>query len=240
MKSEDRRSLYLIGIGPGDPELLTLKSVRLIKSCDVLFVPVRKKASTESIALNIVKTVVDLRNKQIVFLHFPMVKGAQKMLSELTPAAGAIQKELSEGQSGVFITLGCSTIYSTAGNLFLALKEKHITMHFVPGVSSINGAAASSGRPLVFSEDKLAILSATYTMDQIESCMDGFESVVLMKAHSCMDAIIQLIAKKGLLKTSFIVERATTSEEKIHCMADIPAGYRPHYMSTVCIKTSIR
>lgn len=240
MKFETKRNLFFVGVGPGDPELLTLKSVRLIKSCDVLFVPVRKKASTESIALNIVKKVIDLRNKQVVFLHFPMVKGSQKMLSELAPAAEAIQKELLEGQIGVFITLGCSTIYSTAGNLFLALKDKHIAMHFVPGVSSINGAAASSGKPLVFSEEKLAILPTTYSIDQIESCINGFQTVVLMKAHSCMDAIVQLIAQKGLLETSFIMEKATTSEESIYCMADIPSGYRPHYMSTVFIKTSIK
>jgi precorrin-2 C(20)-methyltransferase len=240
MKSKDERSLYFIGLGPGDPELLTLKSVRLIKSCDVLFVPVRKQNSTRSMALNIVNQAMDLKNKRIVFLHFPMVKGSQNMLSELAPAVETIQKELLEAEIGVFITLGCSTVYSTAGNLFLALKDKHIAMHFVPGVSSVNGVAASSGRPLVFSEEKLAILPATYTMDQIESFMDGFETVVLMKAHSSMDAIIQLIAKKGLLKTSLIVEKATTSEESIHCMADIPSGYRPHYMSTVFIKTSIK
>jgi precorrin-2/cobalt-factor-2 C20-methyltransferase len=237
MKSENKRNLFFIGVGPGDPELLTLKSIRLIKACNVLFVPVRKQNSTRSMALNIVNQAMDLKNKRIVFLHFPMVKGSQNMLSELAPAVETIQKELLEGETGVFITLGCSTIYSTAGNLFLALKDKHIPMHFVPGVSSINGAAASSGKPLVFSEEKLAILPTTYSMDRIESFINDFETVVLMKAHSCMDAIMQLIVQKGLLKTSFIVEKATTSEERIHCMADMPAGYRPHYMSTVFIKT---
>lgn len=147
MKSENKRNLFFIGVGPGDPELLTLKSIRLIRACDVLF---------------------------------------------------------------------------------------------VPGVSSINGAAASSGKPLVFSEEKLAILPTTYSIGQIESFINDFETVVLMKAHSCMDAIMQLIVQKGLLKTSFIVEKATMTEERIHCMADIPAGYRAHYMSTVFIKTSIK
>ncbi len=236
MKTEKQRHLFFIGLGPGDPELLTMKSVRLIKTCDVLFVPVSKKTSTESMALNIIKESIDLENMRIVFLHFPMVKGAQKILAALAPAAEEVQKALFDGESGVFITLGCSTIYSTAGNLFLALQDTGIAMHFVPGVSSINGTAASSGIPLVFSEEKLAILPATYSMDQIESCMDDFETVVLMKAHSSMDKIMDLITQKGLLKTSVIVEKATTSEESVLCMADIPDGYRPHYMSTIIIR----
>lgn len=236
MKNTKQRSLFFVGVGPGDPELLTLKSIRLIKSCDVLFVPVRKKESTRSLALNIVKQAVDLKDKRTVFLHFPMVKGARNMLSKLAPSVEAIQAELSEGESGVFITLGCSTVYSTGGNLFLALKDKPVDMRFVPGVSSINGAAASSGMPLVFSEEKLAVLPTTYSMDQIESCLDHFETVVLMKAHSCMDEIMRLIVQKGLLKASFMVEKATTDEEKIHCLADMPNEYKPHYMSTIIIR----
>ena len=236
MKTEKQRTLFFVGLGPGDPELLTIKSVRLIRSCDVLFVPVHKKDSTESIALDIVKDNIDLKGKRIVSLHFPMVKGAQKILAASAPAAEAVQHELSECESGVFITLGCSTIYSTAGNLFLALQDRGIAMHFIPGVSSISGTAASSGKPLVFSEEKMAVLPATYSMAQMEFCMDAFETVVLMKAHSSMNVIIELLTRKGLLKTSYLVERATTSEEIVRCMADIPVGYRPHYMSTIVIR----
>ncbi|MFH2043566.1 MAG: precorrin-2 C(20)-methyltransferase [Pseudomonadota bacterium] len=239
MKNEKQRNLYFVGLGPGDPELLTVKSIRLIKECDVLFVPVRKINSTESMALNIISDSIDLKNKRIVFLHFPMVKGAQNILDAMEPAAQSVQEQLKENESGVFITLGCSTIYSTAGNLFLVLCDKDISMHFVPGVSSISGSAASSGIPLVYSEEKLAILPATYSMDQIESCLDVFETVVLMKAHSSMDMILELVAKKGLLKSSFVVEKATSNEEKVRFMSDICAGYRPHYMSTVIIKKNI-
>ncbi|MBU0991462.1 MAG: precorrin-2 C(20)-methyltransferase [Proteobacteria bacterium] len=236
MNLRKQPKLFFIGVGPGDPELLTLKAVRLIKSCDVLFVPVRKKDSTRSIALNIVNQAMDLKDKRVVYLHFPMVKGSEKMLSALSPAALTLQEELSEGETGVFITLGCSTIYSTGGNLFLALQDKDIAMHFVPGVSSISGTAASSGMPLVFSEEKLAILPTTYSMDQIESCINNFETVVLMKAHSCMDAIMKLIKQKGLLDTSFMVEKATSEAEVIHCLRDMPDGYQPHYMSTIIIR----
>ncbi len=236
----DRTSpqLFFIGIGPGDPELITLKAVRLIDSCDILFVPVRKKDSTRSIALNIVKQAMDLEGKRIVFLHFPMIKGAQKMLAELTPAVETIQKKLTDGKKGAFITLGCSTIYSTGGNLFLALEDASIKTHFIPGVSAINATAAVSGQPLIFSEEKLAILPATYSLGEIEHCLDHFHTVVLMKAHSYLKEIKTLLDRKGLLATSVIVEKASANKEAIHCLAEVPAEYSPHYMSTIIIRNN--
>jgi precorrin-2/cobalt-factor-2 C20-methyltransferase len=231
-----KRDLYFIGIGPGDPELLTLKAVRLIKECDVLFFPAGKKTKGDSIALKIVGDIIDIDKKQISFLHFPMVKGAEKIVSAAEPSAEVIDKELSEDKTGVFITVGCSTIYSTAGNLFVTLKNKDINIHFIPGISSINATASAAGFPLVYSEEKLAVLPATYSRDRIESCIDDFETVVLMKVHSSIEIIRELLDKKDFLNTSFLVERATTGEEKVLCMSDIPEGYKPHYMSSLLIK----
>ena len=236
MSINKQRNLYFVGVGPGDPDLLTLKAIQLIKTCDVLFVPVRKKGTTRSMALNVVKGAIDLESKKIVFLPFPMVKGADNILSKLAPALELVNQELHEGETGVFITLGCSTIYSTAANLFRLLQGKDIAMHFVPGVSAISGTAAAFDTPLVYSEEKLVVLPTTYAKDQIEHCIDAFDAVVLMKVHSSIDEISMLINKKGLLKSSFIVEKATTGEERMHSLDELPEGYRPHYMSTVIIR----
>ncbi len=232
---KNKRNLYFIGIGPGDPELLTLKAVRLIKECDVLFFPAGRKLSEDSIAIKIVGDIVNLDEKRVNLLHFPMVKGADKIISAAEPSAKIIDNELSTGETGVFITIGCSTIYSTAGNLFASMNHMDIDIHFVPGVSSINAAAAAAGVPLVYSEDKFAVIPATYSMDKIESYIDMFETIVLMKAHSNMGMIGEMLNKKGLAESSYIVERATTSEEKLLRIPDLPSGYKPHYMSLVII-----
>ena len=233
---KNNRNLYFIGIGPGDPELLTLKAVRLIKECDILFFPAGKKSSDDSIAMKIIGDIIDIDKKRISFLHFPMVKGADNIAYAAEPSAEIIDKELAEGETGVFITVGCSTIFSTAGNLFLSLKGKEMNIHFVPGISSINATASSAGFPLVYSEEKLAVLPATYSRDKIESCIDNFESVVLMKVHSSINLIKEMLDNKNLSETSYIVERATTDEEKVIRISDLPDGYKPHYMSTVIIK----
>ena len=233
---KNNRDLYFIGIGPGDPELLTLKAVRLIKECDILFFPAGKKSKEDSIALKIIGDIIDLEKKRVHFLHFPMVKGADKIISAAEPSAEIIDNELAEGETGVFITVGCSTIYSTAGNLFISMANRDINIHFIPGVSSINATASASGIPMVYSEEKLAVIPTTYSMDSIETYIDMFETVVLMKAHSNIGTIRELLNKKGLSETSYIVERATTSEEKVFRISDIPPDYKPHYMSTVLIK----
>ncbi len=233
---KNKRNLYFIGIGPGDPELLTLKAVRLIQECDVLFFPAGKKSSDDSIAMKIVGDIIDLKKKRVHFLHFPMVKGADKIISAAEPSAEIIDNELAEGETGVFITVGCSTIYSTAGNLFVSMGNRDIDIHFIPGVSSINATASASGIPMVYSEEKLAVIPATYAIDNIETYIDIFETVVLMKAHSSIGPIRALLDKKGLSETSYIVERASTSEEKVFRISDIPQDYKPHYMSTVLIK----
>ncbi len=233
------RRLYFIGIGPGDPELLTLKAVRLLKECDVLFFPAGKRSSDESIALKIIGRIIDLDKKRIHFLHFPMVKGADKIISAAEPCAKMIDSELSQDETGAFITIGCSTIYSTAGNMFASMIKRDIDIFFVPGVSSINATASSTGTPLVFSEEKLAVIPATYSMDMIESAIDMFETIVLMKAHTNIKIIRDILIKRGLSDSSYIVERATTEDEKVLRISDMPHDYKPHYMSSVLIKKNI-
>jgi precorrin-2/cobalt-factor-2 C20-methyltransferase len=230
------RKLYFIGIGPGDPELLTLKAVRLIKECDVLFFPAGKKSSNDSIALKIIGDLIDLDKKRVHFLHFPMVKGADKIISAAEPSVGIIDEQLAEGETGVFITVGCSTVYSTAGNMFVSMKKRDMDIFFVPGVSSINATASAAGTPMIYSEEKLAVIPTTYSIDKIETYIDMFETLVLMKAHSSIGIIRELLDKKGLSETSFIVERATTEEEKVFRISDLPSDFKPHYMSTVLIK----
>jgi precorrin-2/cobalt-factor-2 C20-methyltransferase len=236
---KNNRKLFFIGIGPGDPELLTLKAVRLIKGCDVLFFPAGKRSSDESIALKIIDSIIDLDKKRVHFLHFPMVKGADNIIEAAGPCARIIDNELDSNETGAFITIGCSTIYSTAGNMFASMADKDIDISFVPGVSSINATAASANIPLIFSEERLAVIPATYSMDMIESAIDMFETIVLMKANTNIGRIRDIIIKKGLAETSYIIERATTGDEKVFRIQDIPVDYKPHYMSSVLIKKKI-
>ncbi len=233
--SENNPVLYLVGIGPGDPELMTIKASRLIKDCDVIFVPAKKKDVKKSNALDIIEKVVEIAGKKIVFLHFPMVKGEANMWPYFETAAEDVKKNLLKGQSGVFITIGCSTVYSTPGNLYRVLCGGDIDIRFVPGVSSINASAAAVGQPLVYSEESLVVLPATYTAEQIETFVESFDKLFLMKAHSSLDLIVKTLREKGLGDSSYLVEKATNKDERITRISDISPGYRPNYMSSVIV-----
>src|SRR3990172_8084462 len=97
--------LYGIGVGPGDPELLTLKAVRVLKEADVIAVP-KSKEESDSIALSIVKGAVDLTNKETIELMFPMTKDKEALTKAREGAANALCERLKEGKDVACITLG--------------------------------------------------------------------------------------------------------------------------------------
>lgn len=145
--------LYVVGVGPGDPELLTLKGARILNQAGCICVPKGKEEGT-SLALSIVERVVDLTGKEIVEAYFPMVKTAgiqsdDQLGSQWAGAVAAIVDRLDRGIDTAFITIGDPGIYST----FFYIRERLLAerpglfIEIVPGISSINASAALTGFP---------------------------------------------------------------------------------------------
>ena len=106
-----RGKLYSVGIGPGDPELMTLKAVRLLKECDVVALP--KGDGDIMTAKNIVNQIVNIDEKEQVVIYMPMTKDRDALAKAHQEGADTITKLLDEGKNVVFITLGCPTVYAT-------------------------------------------------------------------------------------------------------------------------------
>lgn len=215
-------TIYAVGIGPGDPELLTLKAVRVIGSCPVLCVP-KGREEGASLALSIVRQAVALDGKEIMEVHFPMRKGSQR--EALRPAAREIVGVLAQGRDVAFPTLGDPAIYSTFFHLLDAVHQvdEGVRAEIVPGVSSFTAAAARAGLSLALSGERLAVVPATY-LRELRRFFAEFDAVVLMKVHRVLDEVRAALAAEGLLDRALYVARAGRADELIKPVAAVTAG----------------
>lgn len=215
--------LYVIGVGPGDPELLTLKAIRILKEVPCICVP-KGKEEGSSLALSIIKKAINIEDKEIIEAHFPMKKTRSVSSSDTIDIQEKwhetitnISNKLSRGIDMAFITLGDPTIYSTFFYLFNRLLSTHkdLNLEIIPGISSINASASKAKISLGLADDKIAIIPATYSIDKLGEIIQKFDTIVLMKVHRVFDKIIELIKEMDLLKNTVYIKRAAMEDERI-------------------------
>lgn len=227
-------TLYVIGVGPGDPELLTLKAVRILKEVRCICVP-KGREEGSSLALSIVTKALNLDDKEIIEAHFPMKKikregqGAgvrSQEKKELAPdceldtkwqeTIETVYSRLNKGIDTAFITIGDPTIYSTFFYLYDKLlgMNPELNIEIIPGVSSITTAAARAGLSLGLADEKIAILPATY-VDDLREILKEFDTVVLMKVHKVFDKMLTALSALNLLNKAVYVSRAGMEDERI-------------------------
>jgi precorrin-2/cobalt-factor-2 C20-methyltransferase len=220
--------LYVVGIGPGDPELMTLKAVRVLKEVPCIFVP-KGREEGSSLALSIVQKMLNLDGKEIIEAYFPMVKTAsiaecgarsaeekQELDAKWNQSVDAVLAQLNKGRDAAFITIGDPAIYSTFFYLYDRLLERKpsLTIEIVPGISSINAAAARAGLSLGLGNDKIAILPANY-LDSLEETLKKYDTVVLMKVSKVFDTVRDTLCRMNLADAATYVARAGMEDERI-------------------------
>ncbi len=213
--------LFVIGVGPGDPELLTLKAVSILKQVPCIVVP-KGREEGSSLALSIVRRVLPLDGKEIVEAHFPMVKTASnaelnhELDAKWHETVEAVLNRVDRGLDVAFITIGDPGIYSTYFYLHDRLLERKpsLTIEIVPGISSINASAARAGHSLGLGNDKIAILPANY-MDNLEETLEKFDTVVLMKVSKVFGAVRDILVRMGLAAGATYIVRAGMDDERI-------------------------
>ena len=185
--------LFGTGIGPGDPELMTLKAVRLIRENDTIAVPGEKPE--ESIAYQIaVQAVPELAEKELVAIPMPMTKNAKELEENHRRGAEKIEELLDAGKNVVFLTLGDPTVYSTYLYVHRRVLEDGYDARIVSGVTSFCAAAASLSEGLVENSEELHVIPASY---QIEDALELSGTKVLMKAGKKMPAVKQFLKEKN-------------------------------------------
>lgn len=207
-------TFYGIGVGPGDPELLTVKAVKAIQKVDVLIAPKTEKKDG-SVALSIAKPYLK-PSVQIVYQTFPMVK---KFLDE-PPKEWQDNKQvilnfLQEGKNVGFLTLGDAMFYSTYIYIFRLLQKENISIETIPGIPAFVAIGSHLGYPIVEGNDILSIIPATADLKKIQTALKTADNVVLMKVYKNFSEIVDLL-QENHFDTSVMVSRCgLPDEEKI-------------------------
>ena len=213
---------YGVGVGPGDPEYMTLKAIRLIRENDVIAVP--GKVAKDAVAYKIAAAVVpELADKELVPIYMPMVKDRELIDAEHKKAAKLVESYLDQGRNVVYITLGDSTIYCTFSYIQHYLEADGYPVELVAGIPSFCAAAARLNTPLTEWDEPLHVLPAVHKLED-DLALGG--NYVLMKSASQMAKVKDMLRRSG--RKAVMAENCTMENEKLYRSIDeIPddAGY---------------
>jgi precorrin-2/cobalt-factor-2 C20-methyltransferase len=218
-------TLYGIGVGPGDPELLTLKAFRLLQSVPV--VAYQSATDRESVARSIVAPY--LTGKQIeVCFHFPRALDPEAAHELYTQAIAPIVSHLAAGRDVVVLCVGDPLFYGSFMYLFTRLADRFAT-EIVPGVSSPMGAAAAIGTPICYQNDIFSVLSATLSPEILRAQLINADAVAIIKLRRHFDKVRQVLSSLDLLSRAKYIERATAADQRILAIEDVDPRHVPYF-----------
>lgn len=230
-------TLYGVGVGPGDPELLTLKAHRLIRSTPVVYVPVTRPHA-RSLARAIAERYLDPAGQTIIELVFAMRATSEERELQWRRNAATIVRTLDAEQDALFLTEGDPMFYSTYLHIARVLHgtRPDLTLVAVPGISSPYAAAALTDTPLGDGNERLAVVPATDEDASLRDIFQSFQTVVLLKVSTVMDRVIDLLEEMGLVECAIYVRRCGQPEQEI--VRDIRAlrGQSLDYFSLVLVR----
>lgn len=229
---EKSGKLFGVGVGPGDPELITVKAVRVIKEADIIFTAASTK-NTYSLAVEIASPYIS-PSATVEKLFFPMSKDVEEVEAAWIENARQIADVLKQGKTAVFLTLGDPTTYSTFGYI---LKKMDCVMpdadiETIPGITSFHAASARLNRILVEGEESLLVTSGAFGGDQIRR-VDGVENVAIVKAYKNIEDINKALRETGLDNRCVAVSKCGRKNEEIIEDLDALEKREPDYWTLI-------
>jgi precorrin-2/cobalt-factor-2 C20-methyltransferase len=209
-----------VGVGPGDPELITIKAVKTLKTADVISIP-KAHENKSSLALSIVKHILEERESspEVLELVFPMIKDKEELKAAWSENAQIIAEKVRSGKTIAFITLGDPMFFSTFIYLCQRMKDEHpeIKLEIIPGVTSLTACAAVSKIPLAEKNEVLSIIPSSVDSNRIGEIAKHADSLVLMKGSKLLMELVPVLKKAGFTNNSTIavVRRGTMPEEEV-------------------------
>ncbi len=236
MNTPNTGTFYGIGVGPGDPDLIPLKSVKILNQVQVIFAAASTK-NDYSQAVAIAKPHLP-ENVSVRLLPFPMTKVLEEKQASWRMNAKTIIAELEKGLDVAFLTLGDSMTYATYGYVLkhIQMLAPHIPVVTVPGITSYQAAAARTNIPLVEGEESLLILSGVEGGDRLRQLSACAENVVFLKAYRNTRDITEALDEAGMLETSVCITNCGRENEEIITDLRELNGRPPGYWTLILAK----
>ena len=232
--AELKGTFYGVSVGPGDPELLTLQAVRLIRKCPVLVAP--QTSSGQMLALDIARSALGkaLDGKTIVPLHFAMSRDSEVLKASHAAAADAVRAHLDAGRDVALLNLGDVSIYATYGYLEEILTAQGYAAVRIAGVPSFCAAAARLGQSLTGGmEQPLTIAPGRH----VEQVLAAPGAKVLMKTGRRLPKTLDALRERGLLANSAMVCNCGLPDEAVFpALTDYDPAQDAGYFATILVK----
>jgi precorrin-2/cobalt-factor-2 C20-methyltransferase len=208
--------LYGIGVGPGDPDLISIKGLRCLQQVPVVAFPAGVSGNS-GIAERIIESWLSPAQRRLA-LSFPYIQRQTLLEQAWRLAAQQVGEYLAQGQDVAFASEGDVSFYSTFTYLSESVQAlyPHVTIKTIPGISAPMMAAAAMGLPLTVQRDRLAILPALYCVEDLTTVMEWADVVVLMKVASVYEQVWPILQKAQLLAHSYVIVEASRPQQQIY------------------------
>lgn len=202
--------LYGIGVGPGDPQLLTLKAAKMIEECDIIAIPAEDKETCTAYKIA-VQAVTELSHKEILPVSMPMTKDKEILHASHEKGAADVIELLKRGKKVGFLTLGDPTVYSTYMYIHNRVKLGGYTTEIINGIPSFCAVAAALGISLSENKEQIHIFPASY---ELEDALNLAGTKIFMKMGKKLSEVKSKIQRAGL--NAYMVENCGMENEKIY------------------------
>ena len=239
--ADNKADLTLVGVGPGDRELMTLAAVSAIEGASVVAYPVARPDAV-GMAAEIASPWIGRQQRRLPLL-FPMVNEAEPRMAAWHSAADALAAEVYDGQNVVLLCEGDVSLFATSSYVLLALRQRYpdLPVRLIPGISSVFAAAAAGSWPLSLQREGLLIQATPDTEVEVEALMaltrDKPIVLALLKVRQRWRWLKPLLETKGLLDQALFAQRVGWPDQLVCPAKNVSAGIKP-YFSMLLIRQS--
>lgn len=227
---------YGIGVGPGSPDLLTVRAANILKAVDIVCVP-RSSHDNESVALKVAKSYITGKT-EILEISTPMTRDMAVLNAEWEMGAEKIAQQLMLGKSVAFITIGDAMLFSTYTYILKKLKAllPEVSIESVPGITSFSATAAFLNSALAEGSEKLAIIPAIEGPNELRTILTQFPNAVLMKVAGKFNEILDILDELDLKSKAVYVSKLGYPDQFITYDLDSLKNSKRDYLSLILVK----